>query len=73
MTESEKRDFIKDKLVNVCGEGHRVMFACMYAKTPYREPKHIINIVDSMEKNKLDWAISQIENTISKIEKSNNA
>jgi len=57
------RDTLKSNLAK-CSEGELLTFKRMYSHGDLG--KDINLVVDSMEPDKLDWAMSQVENTLAK-------
>lgn len=57
------RNFLKENLVK-CTEGEITVFKQMYS--PVVPDRSINDVIDNMPDEKLDWAISQVKNTLLK-------
>jgi hypothetical protein len=68
------KNILKD-LLSQCEEGNQRMFKLMYARDNGRrsvedaEKMNINDVVDQMDPERYDWAISQCERTIEKMNK----
>ena len=60
---SYARAYLKS-LLSECTEGQQLMFKRMYSHKDLSRP--IDTVVDMMEDDKLDWAVSQCERTVEK-------
>ena len=58
------RDFLKDNLVR-CTEGQQHRFKQMYAHG--KLDLTIDEVIDSMEDERLDWAMQQVQRTLDKL------
>lgn len=61
------KNFVTNRLKELlaeCTEGQQLMFKRMYSNGNLHE--HINNVVDQMEDDKLDYALTQVERTIDK-------
>ena len=59
------RQWLKDGLAKL-PETNQLFFKRMYSHTNLETP--IIDIIDNMPEDRLDWAMSQVENSLKKIE-----
>ena len=62
------RETLKEELKK-CTEGECLMFKRMYSHNNLSLP--LSEIVDTMSRNQLDWALTQVENTLNKRRKNN--
>lgn len=60
---SSAKNILKD-LLNQCNEGQQLMFKRMYSHNNLELP--INEVVDKMDPEKMDWAITQCEKTLLK-------
>ena len=60
------RQIMKDKIKLLPNE-NQVFFKRMYSHKNLDKPIDLV--IDDMEENKLEWALSQIETTLNKIQK----
>ena len=61
--ETHIRKMLKEGLV-LCNDEQQLMFKRMYSHKNLELP--INEVVDNMESEKLDWAVTQVQNSISK-------
>ena len=62
--EKYARNLLKERL-GMLGEGHHVVFRRMYSHEDLSKP--IGGVVDDMPAEKLEWALTQVDNTLRKI------
>ena len=62
---SEAKTILKD-LLSRCTEGQQTMFKRMYSRPGKNLELPINDVVDQMDPDKMDWAISQCEATLRK-------
>ncbi|MCK4446014.1 MAG: hypothetical protein KAW56_02925 [Candidatus Marinimicrobia bacterium] len=63
--EAYARQKIKEGLSKL-SEGHQIIFKRMYSHENLKLP--IDKVVDNMPKEKLDWALTQVQNSLNKIQ-----
>lgn len=67
--EDYARQKIKEGLSKL-SEGHQLIFRRMYSQKTRMCPEISINeVVDNMRKEKLDWALTQVQNSLNKMQK----
>ncbi len=61
--ENYARQNLKDN-ISKCTDAEKVLFARMYGRFGYND--NIYTVIDGMDPDKLDWAMTQVKNTLDK-------